>query len=292
MTAVPLNIILSKPASPSALSVHQAIQQGLVNPLTLAVQSGGGQFISFEDALAAGLLYPRASSSIRQDSSFVRDGSLARENMNISRAASVPTTGTPPAGKNYSYSYRKRTAHHSTGTQPRNRDVGVMNGAHMINGGAHLKPGVGTLPHSTSTLPHAIPATQHRVWENQQHMHGAGNVQQPGFDSLQGGQAQSPLLNGNAHFVNGKLFASRPGYKIEGDGMVVNLMNGEAMGLAQAQRANIVQQIPDDEYDAGTLPPNQSMYQRVSLHILGFSFPLKVQLFCTLPLNMFGLTCM
>lgn len=258
--------------------------------MTLSVTHPNGQAMSFEDALVSGLLYPRASSSMR-GTSVSRDIPVAREQGYHMRAASVPPGGTLPQKQNQVFSY-KQSSHQSSGgqfpTQQQQHQMqqhqqqqqhrggslshqraaglsGSMSG--MINGGAHLKPGVGTLPHSMSGT------QQRRVWEKQHHVqqHQTGGtaaattpVTSSSFHNDQPAQSQSPLLNGNAHFVNGKLFASRPGYQIEGNGNVINLMSGETISLNQAQRMNIVQQIPDDDYDAGTLPPTNSMFNRVS----------------------------
>ena len=267
---------MAKPVPPNSISVHQAFQQGRINPLNLSVQNSKGQFISFEDALATGILHPR-SSSVRREGSLARDGSLMRESANQVRAASMPPTGS-------SYSFKKQTTHQSGGMHmPTQRGATTngfqtLNGANMVNGGAHLKPGMGTLPPNFSPN---TPTQQRRVWEKQQqqqhHHHSSSGTNPASFYHDLPAQSQSPLLNGNAHFINGKLFASRPGYQIEGNGAVINTMTGESISLTQAQRMNIVQQIPDDEYDAGTLPPSNSMFNRVS----GYSCLLIPRIYCT-----------
>ncbi|XP_067941004.1 uncharacterized protein [Watersipora subatra] len=271
VTKVPISAILSKPAPPNSMSVHQAFQQGFINPLNLSMQNSNRQFISFEDALASGLLYPRASSSMRREGSVAREGTLVKEPASQVRAASMPPTGTLP---NSSYSYRKQTIQQSSGPSsgqtsgPKNMSPSnpypSMNGSSMMNGGAHLKPGMGTLPPNFSSNTPTTGTQQRRVWEKQTHVQQRNTGANPsgGFYNDQPAQSQSPLLNGNAHFINGKLFASRPGYTIDGNGAVVNIMTRETLTLAQAIAKNIVQKIPDDEYDAGTLPPNNSMYNR------------------------------
>ena len=280
-TQVPLNAVLARPASPHSLSVSQAFQQGLIFPTTLAVRKPSGQFIPFEDALASGLLYPRASSTMRREGSVAREGSIAREPVhNSMRAASLP----PGGGQNYSYSYRKQqmSSRHGAAPMQHHTDRSATMNGHMghgtMNSGMRVTPEAlhttNNLPHqSTGTLPHHTRNTgqqQQRLWEKSVHHQSTNNnqyggEQSPGFYPADyPAQSNSPLLNGNAHFVNGKLFASRPGYKIEGNGNVVNMNNGETLTLGQAQKMHIIQQIPDDEYDAGTIPPNFSMFNRVS----------------------------
>lgn len=256
VTSVPLSTILSKPAAPYSISVFQAFQQGLINPFNLTVRNNLGQFISFEEALASGFLYPRASSSYGREGSVSREIPIQREhqsNMNTMRSTSVPPGSTMP--KNYSYSYKKMMSHESSGGGPSStyRAGGSVSRApqhHMVNGGAHMKPGVGTLPHGNSSL------------HEQRWRHQSSNSNQGFYPE----QTHSPLLNGNAHFVNGRLYASKPGFKVEGNGMVINLSTGETFDLTTAQRMNIIQQIPDDEYDHGggmRGPPN-NLFNRVS----------------------------
>lgn len=284
-----MNVILSRPASPHSYSVSQAFQQGMIFPANLTVRKHSGQFISFEDALDSGLLYPRASSTMRREGSMAREGSVAREPVNNTmRAASLP----PGSGQNqnYSYSSYRKQASSRRGAPPMAHQAdrsATMNG-HMsngtMNGSTRMMPDVMTnnfRHQSTGTMPHSRTAAagnghqqQQRMWEKSSHHQSTtnnqhGGEQSPGFYPDYPAQSNSPLLNGNAHFVNGKLFASRPGYKIEGNGNVVNMSNGETLTLGQAQKMHIVQQIPDDEYDAGTLPPNFSMFNRVSVRLSG-----------------------
>lgn len=250
ITSIPLSSILSKPALPNTISVFQAFQQGLVNPLNLHVRNNQGQFIPFEDALASGLLYPRASSSFGREGSVAKEGSVVRENM---RAMSLP-----PQSQGYSYSYKTSNQAMNSGPQAKYRNNTANRQQSVMNGGAHMRPGVGTLPLNKGQHEQQWRQTQHR--EHQQ----SGNVPQQGIYPE---PAHSPLLNGNAHFVNGKLYASRPGFKIEANGTVVNLNTGEMCDLMQAQQMNLVQQIPDDEYDhAGTYRRTNSMFNRVSGH--------------------------
>jgi len=267
VTNIPTPALPTRPTMPNSVGVYEAFQQGMINPVTLAVRNPMGHYVPFEDALISGLLYLK-SSTHREGSAYRgREGSMSRGEMVLpNRSASMPPGGRQQG--NFSYSYRAQTSQTGAPTMTRAGTISgplppgstlpsmpppmlthgpsgqtgtmsAMNGMRQQHGSTSqyggYKPGMGTLPLHPQADPHS---------------------------PLQ--NAQSPLLNGNAHFVNGKLFASRPGFIIEGNGTVINMQTGEVISLSQAQKQNIIQQIPDDADDQAIPPPANHMFNRVS----------------------------